>query len=146
MNDVTLWFAVAFGLLVVELMTGTFYLLMVAIGCAVGGLAALAGTAVPAQLAIGAAVGIAATMLLRRTRWGIHRLAGGDAGANPDVILDIGEIVDVQSWDNGTAHVRYRGCRWDAALEPGASPRTGAQIIKAVRGSTLVVAPVPLNA
>jgi membrane protein implicated in regulation of membrane protease activity len=144
MNDVTLWFSVAAGLLVVELMTGTFYLLMVAIGCAVGGVAALAGAGFPAQLVIGAAVGIGATMILRRTRWGIRRLAG-DSTANRDVILDIGEVVEVTSWDNGTAHVRYRGCRWDASLEPGASERTGAQIIKAVRGSTLVVAPVPLS-
>jgi membrane protein implicated in regulation of membrane protease activity len=144
MNDVTLWFVVAFGLLVVELMTGTFYLLMVAIGCAIGGLAAMAGAGVPLQLVTGAAFGIAATMILRRTRWGVRRLAG-DAAENRNVILDIGEIVEVPAWDNGTAHVRYRGCQWDAALEPGAIPRPGAQIIKAVRGSTLVVAPVPLN-
>jgi membrane protein implicated in regulation of membrane protease activity len=144
MNDVTLWFAVAAGCLVVELMTGTFYLLMVAIGCTVGGLVALTGAGIPAQLAIAAAVGIAATMILRRTRWAVRRLAG-DSTANRDVILDIGEIVEVPAWDNGTAHVRYRGCRWDAALEPGAVARPGAQIIKAVRGSTLVVAPVPVN-
>ena len=142
MNDMMLWFAIAFALLVAELLTGTFYLLMVAIGCASGGVAALLGAQLPLQLVVGAGVGIAATMILRRTRWGMRRTQG-DATRNRDVILDIGEVVQVQSWTDGTAHVRYRGCRWDATLEPGAVPRPGAQIIKAVRGSTLVVAPVP---
>ncbi len=114
---------------------------MVAIGCAAGGLAATAGAALPLQFTVGAAVGIAATIILRRTRWGVRR-THGDATANRDVILDIGEVVQVAAWHDGTAHVRYRGCQWDAALEPGAVAKTGAQVIKAVRGSTLVVAPV----
>lgn len=141
MNEVMWWFLLAFGLLIAELMTGTFYLLMVAIGCAVGGLVALAGGGLELQLAVGAAVGIAATLILRRTRWGKRRL-NGDAAQNPDVILDIGEVVQVETWNDRTAHVRYRGCQWDVALEPGAVPRAGAQVIKAVRGSTLIVEPV----
>ena len=143
MNDMTLWFLAAFGLLVVELTIGTFYLLMVAIGCAVGGLVAWAGGPVPLQFVVGAAVGIAATLVLRRTRWGVRRMHA-DAAENRDVILDIGEVVQVSAWHEGAAHVRYRGCRWDATLEPGAVARPGAQVIKAVRGSTLIVAPVAL--
>ena len=142
MNDVMVWFVIAFGLLIAELMTGTFYLLMVAIGCAVGGVAALLGADLPLQLVSGAGVGIAATMVLRRTRWGQQRLHA-DSAENRDVILDIGEVVQVQDWQNGTAHVRYRGCQWDASLEPGATQRAGAQVIKAIRGSTLIVAPLP---
>ena len=142
MNDEMVWFVIAFGLLIAELMTGTFYLLMVAIGCAVGGLAAVAGATLPLQFVAGAAVGFAATMVLRRTRWGVRRLQS-DAASNRDVILDIGEVVQVADWRDGTAHVRYRGCRWDATLEPGAAARPGAQVIKAIRGSTLIVAPVP---
>ena len=142
MNDVMLWFVVAFGLLIAELLTGTFYLLMVAIGCAVGGIAAWTGAAPPLQFVAGAAVGIAATMILRRTRWG-ERRTSTDSATNRDVILDIGEVVQVNDWQDGTAHVRYRGCHWDATLEPGAIARSGAQVIKAVRGSTLIVAPVP---
>jgi len=141
MNDVVWWFVLAFGLLIAELMTGTFYLLMVAIGCAVGGLVALAGAGISVQLAIGAAVGIAATVVLRRTRWGMRKLHS-DAAENRDVILDIGEVVQVDVWHDGAAHVRYRGCQWDVALEPGAAATAGAQVIKAIRGSTLIVAPV----
>lgn len=145
MSSMTVWFVVAFGLLVVELMTGTFYMLMVAIGCAIGGFAALAGASLPLQFVAGAAIGIAATMVLRRTRFGERGMRADPAG-NRDIILDIGEVVQVAAWHDGTAHVRYRGCRWDATLEPGAAPQTGAQVIKAVRGSTLIVAPVPSGA
>ncbi len=141
MNDVTVWCVIAFGLLIAELMTGTFYLLMVAIGCAVGGFSAWLGAGLPLQLVVGAAVGFAATMILRRTRWGQLRLRS-DASTNRDVILDIGEVVQVNAWRDGTADVRYRGCRWAAALEPGAVALPGAQVIKAIRGSTLIVAPV----
>ena len=141
MNDVIGWFVLAFGLLIAELMTGTFYLLMVAIGSAVGGLVAVANGSLTLQLVIGAAVGIAATLILRRTRWGMRKLNGDTAG-NRDVILDIGEVVQVETWHDRTAHVRYRGCQWDVALEPGAAARAGAQVIKAVRGSTLIVVPV----
>jgi membrane protein implicated in regulation of membrane protease activity len=142
MNDLMLWFVIAFGLLVAELMTGTFYLLMVAVGCAVGGIAALLGAEQPLQFVSGAAIGIAATMILRRTRWARKRIHS-DAAENRDVILDIGEVVQVHTWHDGTAHVRYRGCQWDATLEPGADSRPGAQVIKAIRGSTLIVAPLP---
>ena len=142
MNDVMVWFAIAFGLLIAELVTGTFYLLMVAIGCAIAGVAALLGAVLPLQFVSGAGIGIAATMVLRRSRWGQKRLHS-DAAENRDVILDIGEVVQVHDWRDGTAHVRYRGCRWDATLEPGATQRAGAQVIKAIRGSTLIVAPLP---
>jgi membrane protein implicated in regulation of membrane protease activity len=141
MSDVVLWFVLAFGLLIAELMTGTFYLLMVAIGCAIGGLVAQSGGGMPLQLVVGAGIGIVATVVLRRTRWGMRRLQG-DSSENRDVILDIGQVVHVDAWNDGSAHVRYRGCQWDVALEPGAAPKTGAQVIKAVRGSTLIVAPV----
>ena len=142
MNDVMVWCVLAFGLLIAELMTGTFYLLMVAIGCAVGAVAALLGAELALQLVSGAAIGIAATMVLRRTRWGQQKLRA-DPSTNRDVNLDIGEVVQVVDWHDGTAHVRYRGCQWDAALEPGAAAQPGAQVIKAIRGSTLIVAPVP---
>ncbi len=142
MSTVVLWFVIASGLLVAELMTGTFYLLMIAIGCVVGGVCALLGAEPALQLVLGAAVGFTATMVLRRTRWGRIRRQQ-DAAENRDVILDIGEVVEVQAWRDGNAHVHYRGCRWDAALEPGAPARPGAQVIKAIRGSTLIVAPAP---
>ena len=141
MTHTVLWFVLAFGLLIAELLTGTFYLLMVALGFAAGGIAAWLGAPDALQLAIGAGIGIAATLILRRTGWGMKRLQG-DAARNPDVLLDIGQVVQVPEWRDGTARVQYRGCLWDATLEPGAVASAGAQVIKAIRGSTLIVAPL----
>ena len=72
MAHYVVWFVAAFVLLIAELLTGTFYLLMVALGFAAGGFAALSGASGPLQLTIGAAIGVAATMVLRRTRWGVR--------------------------------------------------------------------------
>ena len=72
---------------------------------------------------------------------GVSKL-NGDTAENRDEILDIGEVGQVETWHDRTAHVRYRGCQWDVALEPGAAARAGAQVIKAIRGSTLIVVPV----
>ena len=140
MTHIVLWFVLAFGLLIAELMTGTFYLLMVALGFVAGGVAAWLGAPDALQFVIGAGIGIAATLILRRTRWGMKRLQG-DAAGNPDVLLDIGQVVQVTEWRDGTAKVQYRGCQWDAALEPGAAASAGTQVIKAIRGSTLILAP-----
>jgi membrane protein implicated in regulation of membrane protease activity len=139
-SEFVVWFVLAAGLIVAELFTGTFYLLMVSIGFAVGGLAALAGADLALQLVVGAAVGIAATVILRRTHWGKMQPTG-DALRNRDVFLDIGQVVYVDEWKNRRTRVDYRGSRWDAMLEPGAEPVSGNMEIQAVYGSTLVLAP-----
>ena len=60
------WFLLALVLLGLEMATGTFYLLMVAIAMAAGGLAALLGTSVAWQLTLSALMVIAGTIILRR--------------------------------------------------------------------------------
>ena len=140
MSDFVVWFVLASALIVAELFTGTFYLLMISLGFAVGGLAALAGADLTLQLIVGAAVGIAATVILSRTHWGRMRRPG-DALRNPDVFLDIGQTVYVNEWKQGRTRLDYRGARWDAVLETGADPVSGDMVIRAVYGSTLVLAP-----
>ncbi len=141
MQDYVIWFAAACVLVAAELFTGTFYLLMIAIGFTAGGLTALLGSELPLQLVVGAAVGIAATVILRRTRWGKLQKQG-DAMHNPDVNLDIGQTVNVGEWNNGVTRVHYRGASWEAVMETGAEPVTGNLVIKAIRGSTLVLASI----
>ena len=140
MSEFVVWFVLAAALIVAELFTGTFYLLMISIGFAVGGLVALAGADLPLQLLVGAAVGIAATMILRRTHWGSIQNPA-ESFRNRDVFLDIGQTVYVDEWKNRRTRVDYRGARWDAMLEPGADPVPGDTVIQAVYGSTLVLAP-----
>jgi len=138
MADWMNWLVAAGVLVILELFTGTFYLLMIAIGLAVGGVVALAGRGFPAQ-AIGAAiVAIAATGWLHRSRFG--RPAKHDATRDRNVNLDIGQRVNVPAWNNGRARVMYRGALWDVELGQGATPHPGDFRIVEVQGSRLVVA------
>jgi len=132
------WLVAAGVLVILELFTGTFYLLMIAIGLAVGGLAALAGTSGPMQTIAAAVVGVLATALLHRSRFG--RPARSDATRDRNVNLDIGQSVSVPAWDNGRARVMYRGALWDVELGQGATPQAGDFRIVEVQGSRLVVA------
>ena len=70
MDSYIVWFVVAFGLLVAELLTGTFYLLVIAIALAAAGFAALAGASSPLQFIVGAAIGLGGSIWLRSTRFG----------------------------------------------------------------------------
>jgi len=141
MADWVGWLALAGVLVILELFTGTFYLLMIAIGLAVGGLVALAGAGLPLQAIIAGMVGVVATGVLHRSRFG----RSGDAARNGatrdrNVNLDIGAHVTVPAWDNGRARVMYRGALWDVELGQGATARAGDFRIVEVLGSRLVVA------
>ena len=62
------WFVIGFGLLVAELLTGTFYLLVIAVAMGMAGLAALLGAPFALQLVIAAAIGLGGSMWLRGTQ------------------------------------------------------------------------------
>ncbi|ALK97656.1 NfeD family protein [Massilia sp. WF1] len=132
------WLVAAGVLVILELFTGTFYLLMIAIGLAVGGVVALAGAGGPVQTIAAAAIGVLATALLHRSRFG--RPAKHDASRDRNVNMDIGQRVTVPGWDNGRARVMYRGALWDVELGQGATPQAGEFRIVEVLGSRLVVA------
>ena len=133
------WWWVTCGVLVAaELATGTFYLLMLALGAAAAASAAHAGVGFTWQLAIAALVGSLAVILLYRLR---RRSPGAaPASRNRDVNLDIGERVDVVAWhDDGSTSVQYRGATWQARwLGPGA-PSPGPHVISAIEGNRLLL-------
>jgi len=130
------WLVLAFGLLILELLTGTFYLLVIAVALAAGGIADLAGAPFTLQLAVAAVIGFAGSLWLRRSRLG--RLTGeADALQN----LDIGQVVRIDSWSaEHTARAQYRGAEWDVLLAPGETAAPGEFVIRSVQGSRLVVA------
>ena len=137
--------AVAAGILVIlELFSGTFYLLMVALGTAAGALAAWLGWSDAMQFLIAAGVGVVATVALHRSDLGGRR----DKSAKPDRIadLDIGQHMQIDAWTihgDGSASARgmYRGARWDVDFEGSEAPQPGTFQIVAIRGSRLLVAP-----
>ena len=138
MADSTLWWLLTGAAVAVELLTGTFYLLMLAIGLGAAALAAHAGASLAVQLALAALVGGGAVV-----GWHVMRLRRpGElpAALNRDVNLDIGETVQVDRWNaDGTALVKYRGAQWSVAHAPGKIPVPGVHRIREVVGSRLVV-------
>ena len=138
MDDSTLWWLLTGALVALELITGTFYLLMLAIGAAAAALAAHAGMAHSAQMISGALVGLAAV-----AAWTWHkRRRPGDpsARAQRSVNLDVGETVLVQAWEpDGTAQVKYRGAAWTAVLAPGGEPLPGSYRVTELVGNRLLV-------
>jgi membrane protein implicated in regulation of membrane protease activity len=138
MADWMNWLVAAGLLVILELFSGTFYLLMIAIGLGFGALAALAGTSGPMQAIVAAFVGVMATGLLHRSRLG--KPAKSNPARDHNVNLDIGQHVMVPQWNDGRARVMYRGALWDVELGQGASAQSGEFKIVEVQGSRLIVA------
>lgn len=140
MSDATLWWIVAGIAVSVELLTGTFYLLMVALGLAAGAVAAHLGLALTWQIVAAAVVGSGATAAWHRHRASKPRSA--PAASNRDVNLDIGERVSVPAWEaDQTARVNYRGAGWAARFAGPGNPAPGEHVIVAIEGTRLVLAP-----
>ena len=138
MAESTIWWVLAGAAVAVELATGTFYLLMLAIGMAAGALAAHAGAPTAAQLITAAVVGGGAVVAWRFQRR--NRPAEPLASANRDVNLDIGETVHVDAWNpDGTASIKYRGANWTVVAASGAVHAPGAHRVREVIGNRLLV-------
>ncbi|CAM2189345.1 NfeD-like C-terminal domain-containing protein [Paraburkholderia sacchari] len=132
------WWIGAGVLIVAELMTGTFYLLMIALGCLAGVLAYELGAPLDVQMVAAALVALVAVIALRRSRFGRRRRMV-DASTDPGVNLDIGSMVPVAEWRDGRARTMYRGAEWDVELAAGEPEDAHLYEIKAVRGSCLIV-------
>ncbi|AFT86299.1 hypothetical protein BUPH_02716 [Paraburkholderia phenoliruptrix BR3459a] len=132
------WWVGAGVLIVLELLSGTFYLLMIALGCIAAAIAHIAGATADVQFAVAAVVALAAVLVLRRSRFG--RKARKEASRNPDVNLDIGQTLTVPAWQQRRARVTYRGAQWDVELAPGEPEDAQTYEITELRGSCLVVA------
>jgi membrane protein implicated in regulation of membrane protease activity len=132
------WWIAAAIVVAFELTTGTFYLLMVALGLASGGLTAWAGHGFSIQLIVASALAIAGCLVVQRMR--ARMPAAAASQRNPDVQIDLGQSVMVNEWQvNGTAMVQYRGAQWSAQLDAGQTASLGLHAIVAMHGNTLVL-------
>jgi len=137
MSESTIWWLLAGAVVGIELVTGTFYLLMLGIGLAAAAIASHLGLPLTWQVVTAALVGGGAVVL-----W--HYLRGEQpsklpAQSNADVHIDIGESVFVEVWNaDGTADVKYRGSNW-AAITHGSAPSAGQHRIKELMGNRLVL-------
>jgi membrane protein implicated in regulation of membrane protease activity len=142
--DPYLWWVIAgLVLVIMELASGTFYLLLIAIAAFAG-----AGTAYFQQsfwLAAVVATAVAAGGLIGVSRYRAPRAARGSAS------LDIGQSAVFESWvseGDRLARVRYRNSTWDArvldAKANGGAIEAGCVLhIRGVDGNTLHVSVTP---
>ena len=141
MEESTIWWLAAGAVVVTELLTGTFYLLMVAVGLVAAAIAAHLGVPMALQIVTAAIVGggaVVAWYLVKKRR-------PGDPSARADrsVNLDVGETIMIESWSpDGTTSVRYRGATWTAIHRPGVTPSTGMHRVAELVGNRLLVDPV----
>lgn len=136
------WFVPGFVLLIAELTTGTFFLMVIAIAFACAGLADLLGAPFVVQLVVAAIIGFGGSVWLRNSRFG----RAPAAGANALQQMDVGQRVRVEQWaENRTARAIYRGAQWDVELAPGEAAGSGEFEIREVRANRLIVARVPLS-
>jgi membrane protein implicated in regulation of membrane protease activity len=141
MEESTIWWLAAGAVVVAELLTGTFYLLMVAVGLVAAALAAHLGLPIALQIVSAAIVGggaVVAWYLVKKRR-------PGDPSARADrsVNLDVGETIMIESWNpDGTSSVKYRGATWTAIHRAGVTPSTGMHRVSELVGNRLLVDPV----
>ena len=127
------WWIAAAALIAAELLTGTFYLLVVGIAVASGGIAAWLGWDLAYQGLTASVLGVSGVLMLERWKRGRGRTPN-QAG------LDVGQMVKVQSWGpERTARVSYRGSTWDAELASPDTPKSDTMYIAATRGSVLIL-------
>ena len=135
------WIVAGFVLLIVEVLTGTFYLLVIGVGAFAGAAVAFAGGGYFAQAVGACVVALAGAWLVRRWH-ASHRKEGGE-----DDLLDLGQPVILEEWldaANGRARVNYRGASWDARHTGTQRPQPGATLyITGQDGNTLILGDAP---
>ena len=138
MAESSIWWLLTGVAVAAELMTGTFYLLMFALGLAAAAIAAHLGMGLASQLVIAAIVGGGAVVAWHLLRG--KKSVGKSAEFNSDVNMDIGQTIYIEAWQaDGTANVKYRGSNWIAQLQAGSETAAGNYIIEQVIGSRFIV-------
>jgi membrane protein implicated in regulation of membrane protease activity len=138
MSVQAVWLSLAGALLVCEMLTGTFYLLMLAIGALSGAACAYLGTSLTVQLGVASLIGLAASLVVWQIR--NQKQTQDGEGENPLGQLDIGSTVTVDHWNSEHAcEVKYRGAAWQAVAMQGEICQPGVYRIVAIEGTTLVL-------
>lgn len=107
------WLLAGLALIAVELMSGTFYLLILGVAALIGAGVAFAGGGFWLQATVVAIAAVAGSIAVRQRR------AAAAARARTRS-MDVGQEVTLESWVNEAQHlarVRYRGTLWDAEVD-----------------------------
>lgn len=136
MDHAIVWAVIGLVLVIVEVVTGTFYLLMLGVAAFGAALAAWLGLGFSAQSIVAAVVSAVGC-------YGVHVYrAKNRAGQMPPI--DAGMPASFESWIDAAARlarVRYRGASWEARVEGAEALEPGATVyVLAADGNTLKVA------
>lgn len=131
-----LWIVVGIALVIAELVTGTFYLLVLGVAAFAAAVAAWLTAPFLVQVLVAGAIAVAGVVWIR---------ARQRARATPEMpSLDLGQPVKLEQWVNradGLARVVYRDALWDAVVDGDREVEPGAVLfVHGVSGSTLHVA------
>ena len=132
-----LWAVTGIVLIIIEMLTGTFYLLVLGIAALAAAAAAYLGQSFWVQAVTVAAVSVLGVILIKRFR-------GKDQPASVQG-LDIGQAVTLEAWisePDGLARVKYRNAQWEAQVSGDRTPGGKVFYIHAVDGNTLRVSAV----
>lgn len=135
MDTDVLWAILGLGLVITELLSGTFYLLMLGVAAFGAALAAWLGQGFGVQALVAAVIAAFGC-------YGVHVYRARNAKQQM-APLDAGQPASFESWvDQGArlARVRYRGASWDAQVDGEGAPDAGAILyVTSANGNTLKV-------
>jgi membrane protein implicated in regulation of membrane protease activity len=117
------WLLLGLVLLVVEMMTGTFYLLILGIAALVTSGVAYAGGGFWLQALVAAAAAVGGSIAVKR-----RKAASAPGDGSP---MDVGQTAVMEEWvsePQRLARVRYRGALWDAEVQ-GGTPLTKGDLL-----------------
>ena len=140
-----IWIVLGFLLIIAELLTGTFYLLVMGIGAFAGAAIAWGGGSFFLQAFGACAVALLGTGV-------VLYLTPKRAATASDNLLDRGSPVELELWVDsatGLARVKHRGASWEARVVSASRPTPGAMLyITGSEGQVLQVSvepPTPSN-
>jgi len=138
MDTYLIWLIAGFLLVIVELVSGTFYLLVLGIAAMAGGLVAYAGLPFSVQALAAAAVAVTGVVWVNRVR--------RNSIAVKMRSLDEGQPAAFDHWVDraaAQARVKYRGALWDATVAGEIAGDQGeALYVVSIDGNTLKVSKV----
>ena len=131
------WWLTAVVLVIAEILSGTFYLLAIAVGLLAAGVAAYFGVAWGMQVSV-------AGVLCLVSVAGVHRWKQQQVKSTEQTnfAYDIGKSVQAMQWsDERHVRVNYRGSEWDAELASDVKADTTRQtwLIREIVGSRLII-------
>ena len=135
METYVAWLILGFTLVIIEMTTGTFYLLVLGVSCFAAAAAAYFDQGFPVQILLAALMtGIGAYLVNAQRRTN---------SAQKMKSMDAGMPARFEGWTeqgSGRARVRYRDASWDARIEGGSDLQPGATVyVQSTLGNTLLV-------